>query len=164
VIYPSGSQISIQPDSQLIIELQDISVTYDLTTTIAQQIINAVVFPIIFSISYTSNQIIHGHLYVLNAKIINKYQDILFVNEKRIEVKLLGAGRTTFIDIPVIPVQRMQSILILILIFDCQFLVIDHDLVRTIKLREWPELLGINGNEAVDIIKQETGQFLMIYI
>jgi uncharacterized lipoprotein YbaY len=105
VIYPSGSQISIQPDSELIIELQDISITYDLATTIAKHISIAVVFPIIFNISYTSNEIDNGHLHVLNAKIINKYCDILFVNEKRVEVKLLGVGRTTFIDVPVTPVH-----------------------------------------------------------
>jgi len=107
VIYPSSSQILIEPDSELIIELQDISVTNDLVTTIAQQISRAVVFPIIFSISYACNQIIPGHTYVLNAKIINKYDEILFVNEKRITVRLLGAGRTTFIDIPVVPYKRM---------------------------------------------------------
>jgi len=107
VIYPSSSQILIEPDSELIIELQDISVTNDLVTTIAQQISRAVVFPIIFSISYACNLIIPGHTYVLNAKIINKYDEILFVNEKRITVRLLGAGRTTFIDIPVVPYKRM---------------------------------------------------------
>jgi len=138
VIYPGGSQISIQPNSQLIIELQDISITYDLAKTIARQISDAVVFPIIFDISYTSNEITYGHLHVLNAKIINKYYDVLFVNEKRIEVKLLGTGRTKFIDIPVVPIKQ-------------------YDLVPPIKLLEWPELVGMNGDEAVDIIKQETG-------
>jgi uncharacterized lipoprotein YbaY len=78
-----------------------------LARTIAKRISSAIVFPIIFSISYTSTQIIYQHVYVLNAKIINKHNDILFLNEKRIEVKLLGAGRTQFIDIPVVPVRSM---------------------------------------------------------
>jgi len=107
VIYPGGSQISIEPDSQLIVDLQDISVIHELVKTISEQIISAVVFPIIFNISYTSNQIIYEHVYVLNAKIINKYHAISFLNEKRIEVKLLGAGRTQFIDIPVVPIRCM---------------------------------------------------------
>jgi uncharacterized lipoprotein YbaY len=102
VIYPSSSQTSIEPDSRLIVELEDISVTHELRSIIAQQIYEANVFPIIFSISYELNTIMRGHSYVLNAKIINRNDDIMFVNEKRIEVKLLGAGRTTFIDIPVV--------------------------------------------------------------
>jgi hypothetical protein len=40
---------------------------------------------------------------------------------------------------------------------------LDNDLIPMIKLREWPQLLGMDGNEAVDIIKQETGKFMMIY-
>jgi hypothetical protein len=49
------------------------------------------------------------------------------------------------------------------LIFDCKFIMLDNDLIPMIKLREWPQLLGMDGNEAVDIIKQETGKFMMIY-
>jgi len=49
------------------------------------------------------------------------------------------------------------------LIFDCKFIMLDNDLIPMIKLQQWPELLGMDGNEAVDIIKQETGKFMMIY-
>jgi hypothetical protein len=49
---------------------------------------------------------------VLNAKIINKDHEILFANQNRIQVKLLGIGRTTFIDIPVLPYSSMSSILV----------------------------------------------------
>jgi len=39
---------------------------------------------------------------------------------------------------------------------------LDNDLMPMIKLREWPELVGMDGNEAVDIIKQETGKLMII--
>jgi len=103
IIYPYGSQISIEPDSRLIVELQDLSVT----TIIARKIIPALVFPVIFNISYAWNQITRGHLHVLNARIFNRNDELLFINEKRFEVRLLGAGRTTFIDISVIAARRM---------------------------------------------------------
>jgi uncharacterized lipoprotein YbaY len=103
IIYPYGSQISIEPDSRLIVELQDLSVT----TIIARKIIPALVFPVIFNISYAWNQITRGHLYVLNARIFNRNDELLFINEKRFEVRLLGAGRTTFIDISVMAAIRM---------------------------------------------------------
>jgi uncharacterized lipoprotein YbaY len=90
--------------------LEEISITNDFTDIIAEKIGRAIVFPIIFNISYASNLVAHKHLYVLNAKIINKYNELLFVNEKRVEVKPLGAGRTTFIDVPVFRVKRMYRI------------------------------------------------------
>ena len=34
----------------------------------------------------------------------------------------------------------------------------------SIKLLEWPGLVGMDGDEAVEIIKNETGQFLVIGI
>jgi uncharacterized lipoprotein YbaY len=113
VIYSSNSQVPmpIPFDSRLIIELQDISVIHDLATTIAQHTSPAIVFPIIFNIRYAFNQIIRSHVYVLNARIINKNNEILFANQNRIQVKLLGIGRTTFIDIPVVSYTSMLSIL-----------------------------------------------------
>lgn len=108
VIYPSGPQISIKPDSRLIVHLQDISVTHELAATIAEYNSEAVAFPMVFSVSYAWNQITPGHVHVLNAKIIDKDNNILLVNEKRIEVKLLGAGRTRFADIPVVPLSSMK--------------------------------------------------------
>ncbi len=32
------------------------------------------------------------------------------------------------------------------------------------KIREWPELVGTKGDDAVNIIKQQTGKFMRIYI
>lgn len=104
VIYPTGSQISIPPACRLIVELHDISGSNYLFKTIAQTNIDANVFPIIFNITYMRNVVLPNHIYVLNARIVTEYSNILFVNNKRIAVKLLGGGRTTFIDIPVIPI------------------------------------------------------------
>jgi hypothetical protein len=53
----------------------------------------------------------NSHVHVLNARIINKNNEILFANQNRIQVKLLGIGRTTFIDIPVVPYTSMLSLL-----------------------------------------------------
>ena len=38
-------------------------------------------------------------------------------------------------------------------------IILDYDSRSAIKLRQWPELMGMDGNDAVDIIKNETGQF-----
>ena len=108
IIYPGGLQTSIEPHSRLILQLKDMSITNYFENIIAEAISKATVFPVIFNISYASDQIIHNHLHVLEAKIVNKYDELLFVNENRVEVKLLGAGRTTFIDIPV---ERVRSML-----------------------------------------------------
>ena len=106
VIYPYGSPISIVRGSRLVVELHDISVTDVFSVKIAEQTREAVVFPIVFSIHYNPNDVVHGHLHVLNVRVVNKYDEILFLNEKRIEVRLLGKGRTTFIDVPVIRMMR----------------------------------------------------------
>lgn len=110
VIYPTGSQISIPPASGLIVELYDMSSTNYLFNIIAQTSIDANVFPVIFNITYIRNEVTPNHVYVLNARIVNQYSNILFINNKRIQVKLLGGGRTTFIDIPVVPIPCRLTI------------------------------------------------------
>ena len=104
IIYPIGSHVFIPPESRLIVELDDISVTDTLFKNIAQTIVDVDVFPISFNLSYAISDVIPHHVHVLNARIINKDANILFTNSKRIEVKLLGGGRTTFIDIPIAPI------------------------------------------------------------
>jgi hypothetical protein len=44
------------------------------------------------------------------------------------------------------------------------FIPVHYDSVPPIKMREWPELVGMDGDEAVDIIKNETGKFGIIFI
>jgi hypothetical protein len=43
------------------------------------------------------------------------------------------------------------------------FVILDYDLKPKIKFRGWPELVGTDGDDAVNIIKQETGEFVGIY-
>ena len=112
VIYPTGSQISIPPASRLTVELHDMSSTNYFFKAIAQTSIDANVFPIIFNITYVRNEVLPNHIYVLNARIVNRYSNILFINNKRIQVKLLGGGRTTFVDIPVVPISCKLTILL----------------------------------------------------
>jgi hypothetical protein len=40
----------------------------------------------------------------------------------------------------------------------------DTESRQVIKLLEWPQLVGMDGEVAVDIIKKETGKFMMIHI
>ncbi|UJR08447.1 hypothetical protein I4U23_012717 [Adineta vaga] len=138
VIYPFHSLTSLEQESRLIIELHDISVTDRFSIKIAEQTREAIVFPIIFNITYDPHQIIRDHLHIVNVRIVNIYDEILFVNMRRIAVRLLGKGRTTFIDIPV---ER----------------VLYHDAGSYYRVREWPSLVGIKGEDAKKIIKKETG-------
>jgi hypothetical protein len=43
------------------------------------------------------------------------------------------------------------------------FVILEYDLKPKIKFRGWPELIGTDGDDAVNIIKQETGKFVGIY-
>jgi hypothetical protein len=38
------------------------------------------------------------------------------------------------------------------------FVLLERDYLSSIKLREWPQLVGIKGEDAVEIIKKETGR------
>ncbi|CAF1059462.1 unnamed protein product [Adineta ricciae] len=139
VLYLHGPQTLIEPNSELIVELHDISVKDVFSVKVAEQTRAAVVFPIIFNISYNPERIILHHVHIINVRIVNMYDEIMFVNQKRIEVSLLGHGRTTFIDVPVIRV-------------------IYKDIVGGYyRVREWPKLVGMDGEKAVNIIKNETG-------
>ncbi|CAF1485862.1 unnamed protein product, partial [Adineta steineri] len=75
----------------------------------------------------------------LYASIVNNRNEVTFTSERRNEVKLLGPGRTTYVDVPVIGVTS------------------DNDVIPYVKLEEWPELLGRKGEEAVRLIKRQTG-------
>lgn len=107
VIYPYGCQSSIPIPSFVIIELQDISVSSHFPRTIGTAIGQARVFPIPFNISYIVADVKYGHTHVINAKIVNQHHDVLFLNDREIEVKLIGLSRTKFVNIPVALIKRM---------------------------------------------------------
>ena len=133
----------IEPGSRLILQLQDVSDLHTIPLTITQHICNAKAFPIMFNISYFPDEILLGHSYGISAQVVNENNVLCFVNDRLIEVKLLGTGRTTFVDVPVI------------------FLRLDKDNPRMYNVREWPEMLGIDGKTAVKLIKEQTGKSTM---
>ena len=106
IIHPDNSQASIEPDSRLFVHLQDISELDDLPTTIALFVTYADVLPIAFNITYSSDDVTPGHTYALNAKIVNRDNELSLVSSRRVDVKLLGLGRTTFIDIAMVSLKR----------------------------------------------------------
>lgn len=107
VFYQYGSSVSIPSNSYLLVEIEDSTVKSRLTRAFAIYVNRARIFPVTFNISYVVPNVVYGHAYTINAKIINRFHDVLFQNERIIEVKLLGRGRTRFIDIPVGTIQRM---------------------------------------------------------
>lgn len=132
-----------------------------LTVKIAEQDREARAFPIVFSIHYNPMKIARGNVHVLNVRVVNRHNEILFVNERRIEVRLLGKGRTTFIDVPVVPIARKEKSS-----FASRDLhpsaAVENDAIPYLKLREWPHLVGKPGEEAVAVIKEETGEWRRI--
>jgi uncharacterized lipoprotein YbaY len=110
IIHPSGAQIPIEPGSRLFVYLQDLSMAQDIPTTVVLLTESAVAFPIVFNISYPSKDIIRDNSYIVNAKIVNSNNELSFSNDQRIPVKLLGVGRTMFIDVAVVAHIRTFSI------------------------------------------------------
>lgn len=143
ILNHTPGSMPIEPGSRLILQLQDVSDVHTTPLTISQHICNIKAFPIMFNISYFPDEILRGHSYGISAQVVNENNVLCFVNDRLIEVKLLGAGRTTFVDVPVI------------------FLRLDKDNTRMYNVREWPEMLGVDGKTAVELIKQQTGRSTM---
>jgi len=109
VFHVLGSTIGLPRNSYFLVEIDDATVKTPLRT-FAVHVSRANVFPVMFNISYVVTNVIYGHTYMINAKIFNEFHELLFQNDKFIEVKLLGRGRTQFIDIPVCSILRTKSI------------------------------------------------------
>lgn len=107
VFYSLGLPVSIPRHSYILVEIEDSTLKTQYSRTFANYIARATIFPVVFNISYAVTNVVYGHVYVINAKLFNEFHEILFRNQQVIEVKLLGKGRTRFIDIPVLAVQRM---------------------------------------------------------
>ncbi|CAF2531536.1 unnamed protein product [Rotaria sp. Silwood2] len=136
VIFPSGSRMPIESDGTLTVELQDTSLADAPARVIAQGTGKAIRFPMAFAIKYSPKQIIPGSFCSLHVTIRNKNNELLYINDVHIRVNPIGLDRTTFIDVPVILVKNTKPV---------------------VKKTQWPELVGMNGQDAVQIIKQETG-------
>ncbi|CAF1322512.1 unnamed protein product [Rotaria sordida] len=129
-------QIPTESDAKLTVELQDTSLADASAIVIARSISKAVQFPISFAIKYSPSQILEGHTYSLSVTIKDNKNELLYINDVYIRVTPVGSSRTKLIDIPVKSVKQTNPVL---------------------NKNQWPELIGKNGQEAVNIIKKETG-------
>ncbi|CAF3052377.1 unnamed protein product [Rotaria sp. Silwood2] len=140
VTFPGGSSTPIEPDGKLTVELQDTSLADAPAKVIARGTSKVTRFPVVFGMKYSSSQIIDGHTYSLNADIRNKKNELLYTNDVQIRVTPLTVDRKKLIEVPVILVKKTTP---------------------ASKKLQWPELVGKNGQDAVRIIKKETGNILI---
>ncbi|CAF3342104.1 unnamed protein product [Rotaria socialis] len=136
IIFPSGLPTPIESDGILQVELQDTSIADAPAKVIARGFGKAIRFPMAFAIKYSPKQIVDGLTYSLRITIRNKNNELLYTNDAHIGVNPIGVGRTTFIDAPVVLVKKTAPVE---------------------RKHQWPELIGLDGDEAVRIIKKETG-------
>ncbi|CAM4913574.1 unnamed protein product [Rotaria socialis] len=122
--------------ARLTVTLQDTSLADAPAKAIVRTSRKANRFPIRFTIQYSPSQVSSRSSYSLSVTIKNKKNELLYINNVHTKVIPLGEKRTKFIDVPVISVTRTSS---------------------TLNKKEWPELVGKKGEEAVKIIKKETG-------
>ncbi|CAF3056747.1 unnamed protein product, partial [Rotaria sp. Silwood2] len=137
VTFPGGSSTPVEPDGKLTVELQDTSLMDAPAKFIARGTSKVTKFPVAFGMKYSSSQIIPGHTYSLDASIKNKKGELLYTNDVQILVTPLSVSRKKPIEVPVILVKKTKS--------------------KTSGKSLWPELVGKKGEEAVQIIKKETG-------
>ncbi len=113
-----------------------------------------------FAIKYSPRQIVRGSTYSLHVSIRNKKNELLYINDVHIRVKPTGLERTKLIDVPVILVKSKWRYIVEVLVYFLIFL----ESAETASKKQWPELVGKTGQEAVKIIKQETGNIRMLHI
>jgi putative lipoprotein len=102
VLFPTGSNIPIEKDGILTVELQDVSLADAPAKVIAKSIGQAIEFPMAFAIKYQPGDFVDGMRYSLQATIRNKKNDLLYINDVHVGVTPVGVQRTTNIDVPVI--------------------------------------------------------------
>ncbi|CAF1476115.1 unnamed protein product [Adineta steineri] len=137
IIFPGGSKTLIESDAKLTVELQDIAHADAAAKVITKVIDDIVEFPKEFTIKFLPSQITEGHRYYsLSVSIRNKKNELLYINDVIAQVIPLGTGRTKYIDVPVILIKQTTP---------------------SVSKQQWPELVGEKGEDAVKIIKQETG-------
>ncbi len=102
VVFPTGSNVPIESDGILTVELQDVSLADAPAKVIAKSIGQAIKFPMAFAIKYQPGDFVDGMRYSLQATIRNKKNDLLYINDVHVGVTPVGVQRTTNIDVPVI--------------------------------------------------------------
>ncbi|CAF3531835.1 unnamed protein product [Rotaria sp. Silwood1] len=143
VTFLPSFQIPTESGARLTVALQDTSLADAPAKVIARSISKAIRFPIAFAIKYLPSQISEGRTYSLSATIRDKNNELLYINDVNIRVTPVGPRRTKFIDVPVISVKQTKPV---------------------VNKNQWPELVGKNGQAAVNIIKKETGKIIQMYI
>ncbi len=105
VVFPTGSNIPIQTNGTLTVELQDVSLADAPAKVIAKSVGQAIQFPMAFAIKYQPAKIVKGRSYSLQATIRNKKNELLYTNDVYVGVTPLGIKRTKIIDVPVMLVK-----------------------------------------------------------
>lgn len=165
VIFPDVPRALVDPEGTLTVELQDTSLLDAPAKVIAKSVGKSIRFPMAFAIKYSSKDVTDGVDYSLRVSIKDKNGDLLYTNDQHIKVTPVGLQRTKLIDAPVILVKSKRP--------PCEENVLDfgsfsepapgiislpiYKVPKHAK-RSWPELIGKDGDEAVEIIKKETGQ------
>ena len=134
VVFPEGPRTPVECDGVLEVLLQDTSMADAPAQTVARYLGKAIEFPIHFALKYDPEEVLPGRSYSLRISIRNKKNELLYTNDAHLGVTPVGEERTTFIDTPVILVKRVA------------------------RKTQWPELIGQTGEEAVRVIKEETGR------
>jgi putative lipoprotein len=105
VVFPTGSNIPIETDGELTVELQDTSLADAPAKVIAKSTGLAIEFPMAFAIKYHPEDIVEGMRYSLQATVRNKKNELLYINSVHVGVMPVGIERTKTIDVPVILVK-----------------------------------------------------------
>ena len=160
VTFPGGSRTPIDRNATLTIELQDTSLADAAAKVIARGKGQVRRFPIAFAVKYRSAQIIDGHTYSMSVMIRNGKNELLYINDVYTPVTLLGEERTKFIEVPVILIKS-ESCSSLKLIRERSMMCMFSENTPAPPKTTWPELVGAKGENAVKIIKQQTGRMTM---
>ncbi|CAF1451292.1 unnamed protein product [Adineta steineri] len=136
ITFPDSPKTVIESDAKLTVELQDIAHADAAAKVITKVVDDIAEFPKEFTIKFLPLQITEGHRYSLSVSIRNKKNELLYINDVIAQVIPLGTGRTKYIDVPVILIKKTTP---------------------SVSKQQWPELVGEKGEDAVKIIKQETG-------
>ena len=133
VIFPNGPRTPVESDGVLEVQLQDTSMADAPALIVARYLGKAIEFPMAFALKYDQREVIPGRTYSLRVSVRNKNNELLYTNDVHLGVTPVGEERTTFVDAPVILVKPSVSKI------------------------QWPDVIGLTGEEAVRIIKEETG-------
>jgi len=139
----AGGFTQIPAGARLNVELQDTSLQDAPATAISRSQVSARQFPIYFELPYSTNQIQAYRTYSISAKIVGTNDQLLYINDQNIRISFNSNNQRPIIDVPVIQVSQSSDI--------------TNNNQMEFEGKQWPELVGRSGEEAVRIIKQQSG-------